>query len=106
MVVQGLRGCTSVIVASRRLVWGSHFWEGESFLSSHTDFRATVRDLLGSGDGTSEMPGLSQFTDSGGRFAPITKRQIYTLTLDMSQDRGIRYTPGKLRKSLPDSRNS
>ena len=72
MVVQGMYGCTSVIVISQGLVWGSHFWEYESFMDGNDVFEATVIDILGPGDGTAAMPGLSQYTDAGGRLAPAT----------------------------------
>lgn len=80
MVVQGMYGCTSVIVVSQGLVWGSHFWEDESFESGYDKFKATVMDVLGPGDGTAGMPGLSQYTHSGGRLAPATDPQVFIIT--------------------------
>lgn len=37
MGVQGLLGCTPVIMVSRRGVWMSHIWEVPSFVSKHPE---------------------------------------------------------------------
>lgn len=96
MAVQGMYGCTSVIVISRRLGWGSHLWEGEGFKSGEANFKATILDVLGPGDGTPEMPGLSQFTGSGGRLAPTTKPQVFIITPGFVSGSGNMFYPQEI----------
>ncbi|RYP70530.1 hypothetical protein DL769_004944 [Monosporascus sp. CRB-8-3] len=56
--VQGLHGCSSVVVVSRRAAWATHFWEGPSFVGlstkEHQDeyFQESVIEGLKKGDGT------------------------------------------------------
>lgn len=59
---------------------GSHFWEDPAFENGPNVFKANVVDLLGPGDGTSEMPGLAQFTGAGGRLCPATNPRAFTAT--------------------------
>lgn len=46
--VQGLEGCTSVLVVSRAGAWASHLWERPSFTSDDAKFQADVLDYLNS----------------------------------------------------------
>lgn len=46
ILVQGLEGCTSVIVVSRKGAWASHFWERPSFTSGDAKFQADVISFL------------------------------------------------------------
>ena len=96
MVVQGMYGCTSVIVVSRGLVWGSHFWEGEAFQSGEDKFKARVINLLGPGDGTPEMPGLTQFTNVGGRLASATNPQVFIVTPGFVSGTGAMFYPDQV----------
>lgn len=97
MVVQGMYGCTSVIVISKELVWGSHFWESEGFKSGEDSFKARVIDVLGPGDGTAEMPGLTQYTDTGGQLAPATNPQVFIITPGFISGSGAMFYPDKVR---------
>lgn len=72
VAVQGLYGCTSVLVVSQQGTWMSHFWEGSSFKSQQA-FQADVLNTICRGDGTNWMPGLTQYTPRGGQFAPLPK---------------------------------
>lgn len=98
MVIQGMYGCTAVIVVSERLVWGSHFWEDEAFKANDEIFQASVLDLLGPGDGTPQMPGLAQFTGTGGRLAPATMPQVFIVTPGFVSGSGAMFYPQKVVK--------
>ena len=100
MVVQGMYGCTSVIVISRGLVWGSHFWEGEGFRSGEDNFRASIINVLGPGDGTPEMPGLSQFTAVDGRLSPATNPRVFIITPGFISTSGAMFYPEKVVEML------
>lgn len=93
MVLQGMYGCTSVIVISKGLVWGSHLWESEGFLSGEDNFKASIINVLGSGDGTPEMPGLSQFTAVGGRLSRATNPQVFIVTPGFVSGSGAMFHP-------------
>ena len=93
MAVQGMYGCTSVIVISKGLVWGSHFWEGEGFKAGENNFKARVIDVLGPGDGTAKMPGLTQFTNPGGRLAPATNPRVFIITPGFVSGSGAMFYP-------------
>ncbi|KAI9841870.1 MAG: hypothetical protein M1837_000340 [Sclerophora amabilis] len=79
MAVRGLYGCTSVVVVSNRGVYMSHFWEVPSF-QDLTRFRADVINNLYNGDGSGEMPGLSQFAGAGGEFDSPQRPAILVVT--------------------------
>lgn len=79
VAVQGLYGCTSVVVVSEQGVWMSHFWEVPSFASQQA-FQKDVLDTICSGDGTDEMPGLKQHTQPGGVFAGSQAPHIMIVT--------------------------
>ncbi len=96
MAVQGMYGCTSVIVISKGLVWGSHLWEGEGFQSGENNFKASIINVLGPGDGTPEMPGLSQFTAVGGRLSPATNPQVFIVTPGFVSGSGAMFYPKKV----------
>ena len=96
MVIQGMYGCTAVFVISDRLVWGSHFWEDEAFKASDAVFKASVLDLLGPGDGTPQMPGLTQFTGGGGRLALATRPKIFIVTPGFVSGSGAMFYPNKI----------
>lgn len=98
MVIQGMYGCTAVIVVSERLVWGSHFWEDEAFKASDDIFQASVIDLLGPGDGTPQMPGLTQFTGAGCRLAPATMPQAFIVTPGFISGSGAMFYPNQVVK--------
>jgi len=68
MAVQGLFGCTTVVVVSRRGVWMSHFWEVPSFLSWER-FQQDIIHYMWYGDDTPEMPGIYQYTNPGKLFS-------------------------------------
>ncbi|KAI1857971.1 hypothetical protein JX265_011001 [Neoarthrinium moseri] len=44
--VQGLYGCTSVVVVSQRGAWASHIWEAPTFTGSIDNFRARGLDYI------------------------------------------------------------
>ena len=96
MVVQGMYGCTSVIVISRGLVWVSHLWEGEGFQSGEDNFKASIINVLGPGDGTPEMPGLSQFIAVGGRLSPATNPEVFIVTPAFVSGSGAMFYPEKV----------
>ncbi len=98
MVVQGMYGCTSVIVISKGLVWGSHLWEGEGFQSGENSFKASIINVLGPGDGTPEMPGLSQFTAVGGRLSLATNPEVFIVTPGFVSGSGAMFYPEKVRE--------
>ena len=98
MVIQGMYGCTAVIVVSERLIWGSHFWEDEAFKASDEIFKAGILDLLGPGVGTSQMPGLTQFTGAGGRFASATMPQVFIVTPGFVSGSGAMFYPNQVVK--------
>ena len=77
VAVAGLYGCASLIVMSTKGVWLSHIWESLAFFEYSSSpavqqayFEASVINVLGPGDGTSELPGLQQFMGEGGAFGP------------------------------------
>ena len=82
LAVQGLFGCTSLIIISTQGVWMSHLWEDPSFavngVVNQANFQAQVLDRLGPGDGTPEFPGLTQYLN--GQFAADTKPVAIIMT--------------------------
>ena len=82
VAVQGLYGCTSLIIVSTQGVWMSHLWENPSFqvggVVNQANFQAHVLDRLGPGDGTAGFPGLNQYLNS--EFAPDTKPVAILMT--------------------------
>ena len=82
VAVQGLYGCTSLIIISTAGVWMSHLWEDPSFapggVVSQTNFQAQVLDRLGPGDGTPDFPGLNQYLNT--EFAADTKPVAIIMT--------------------------
>lgn len=82
VAVQGLYGCTSLIIISTAGVWMSHLWEDPSFtvngVVNQANFQAHVLDRLGPGDGTAGFPGLNQYLNS--EFAPDTKPVAIIMT--------------------------
>lgn len=80
--VQGLYGCTSLILISTQGVWMSHLWESPSFapngVVNQANFQAQVLDRLGPGDGTAEFPGLTQYLAT--QFAADTKPVAIIMT--------------------------
>ena len=93
IAVKGLFGCTSLVVASTKGVWMSHFWEGPSFNCSlllggrpwapalqQIIFQKSVLDYLGPGDGTPEFPGLQQYIGPGKAFGPDTQVEVSIIT--------------------------
>ncbi|KAL5346705.1 hypothetical protein ACLOAV_008412 [Pseudogymnoascus australis] len=77
MSVQGLYGCTSLVVLSQQGVYMSHFWEVPSFRSDK-EFKEQVIDVLGFGDlyfdnpDSFALPPLSLLTAKGGILASAT----------------------------------
>ena len=82
LAVQGLYGCTSLIIISTQGVWMSHLWEDPSFavnnVVNQANFQAQVLDRLGPGDGTPDFPGLTQYLN--GQFAADTKPVAIIMT--------------------------
>ncbi len=80
--VQGLYGCTSLMIISTQGVWMSHLWENPSFqvggVVNQANFQAQILDRLGPGDGTAEFPGLNQYLNT--EFAADTKPVAIILT--------------------------
>ena len=80
--VQGLYGCTSLIIVSTQGVWMSHLWENPSFQTNdvvnQANFQAQVLDRLGPGDGTGDFPGLTQYLTT--QFAADTKPVAIIMT--------------------------
>ncbi|KAI9866718.1 MAG: hypothetical protein M1813_000660 [Trichoglossum hirsutum] len=71
--VEGLHGCTALMVISQMGVYVAHFWERPQF---HADrFETEVIGYLQNGDGP-EMPGLTQFTGANGIFASRYDPQV------------------------------
>lgn len=79
--VEGLQGCTSVIIVSQRGVYLSRFWEVPSF-ASQSDFDRDVLGTIWDGDGTEWMPGLREHIAPGELFHYDTNPYV------------IIYTPG------------
>lgn len=77
--LDGLYGCTSLIVISKQGVWISHLFESPSF-KNQNNFQRQVLDVLGPGDGTPLMPGLTQFLGPGAAFGPGTQPQAHIIT--------------------------
>lgn len=92
VAVQGIYGCTSVIVVSELGVWMSHFWEDPSFLNQQA-FRKDILDTICSGDGTDQMPSLKQYTQPGGLFDKSQSPHILIVT---PRDRQRSMTAGAL----------
>ena len=82
VAVQGLYGCTSLIIISTAGVWMSHLWENPSFqvngVVNQANFQAHILDRLGPGDGTADFPGISQYLN--GEFAADTKPVAIIMT--------------------------
>ena len=82
VAVQGLYGCTSLMIISTQGVWMSHLWEDPSFapndVVSQANFQAQVLDRLGPGDGTPGFPGLTQYLNT--IFAADTKPVAIIMT--------------------------
>ncbi len=82
VAVQGLYGCTSLIIISTAGVWMSHLWEDPSFavngVVNQANFQAQILDRLGPGDGTADFPGLNQYLNS--EFAADTKPVAIIMT--------------------------
>ena len=82
VAVQGLYGCTSLIIVSSQGVWMSHLWENPSFqvggVVNQANFQAHILDRLGPGDGTAEFPGLNQYLNT--EFAADTKPVAIIMT--------------------------
>ncbi|KAE8330015.1 hypothetical protein BDV39DRAFT_213475 [Aspergillus sergii] len=99
LAVQGLYGCTSVVVVSEKGIWMSHMWEnpafgtegpsGELLPSAENTFIADVLNAMEHGN--REMPGLTQFTGNGGAFIAAYKPFAYifypTGTQNLNYDR-------------------
>ncbi|MCJ1414891.1 hypothetical protein MMC32_001220 [Xylographa parallela] len=90
MVVQNLYGCTSVVVVSERAVWMAHFWEGPSFTNGQQQFETEVLNTMVDGDGTSEMPGIKQYTTPNNLFG----NDAYPQTLVITPRNRNSQTPG------------
>lgn len=81
--VHGLYGCTSVVVVSQAGMWISHFWEIPSFRATEATWRQprTAPDIANFNDdvidqmqnGGDDIPGLRQFTATGGPFAAVQR---------------------------------
>lgn len=82
LAVQGLYGCTSLIIVSTQGVWMSHLWENPSFqvggVVNQANFQAHVLNRLGPGDGTAGFPGLTQYLNT--QFAADTKPVAIIMT--------------------------
>lgn len=82
VAVQGLYGCTSLIIVSTQGVWMSHLWENPSFQTggvvNQANFQAQVLNRLGPGDGTAGFPGIAQYLTSN--FAADTKPVAIIMT--------------------------
>lgn len=82
VAVQGLYGCTSLIIISTQGVWLSHLWENPSFqvggVVNQANFQAQVLNRLGPGDGTTGFPGITQYLNS--EFAADTKPVAIIMT--------------------------
>lgn len=82
VAVQGLYGCTSLIIVSTAGVWMSHLWENPSFqvggVVNQANFQAHILDRLGPGDGTADFPGLNQYLNTA--FAADTKPVAIIMT--------------------------
>lgn len=89
LAVDGLYGCTSVVVISTQGVWISHFWEGDSFVPDR--FQKDVLDAMDGGDGTPDMPGIRQYTGFRGQFnqAEVPRTIIITPRMRASQTPGV-----------------
>lgn len=107
LAVAGLFGCTSLIVASTKGVWMSHFWEGPSFNATFRRpgitsaqqqyvFQRTVMDYLGPGDGTPDFPGLLQYIGPGKEFGPETHVRAAIITPTSRQDPNEILYPGMI----------
>lgn len=79
VAVAGLYGCTSLVIVSTQGVWMSHFFEVPSF-QNQENFKTQVLDVLGPGDGTSNMPGLNQYLGEGKAFGPNTNPRAFIIT--------------------------
>lgn len=89
--VQGLYGCTSVIIVSTEAVYVTHFWEVPAFLVAASNpftggqptdqdtFNTEVIDKLRTGSGT-DIAGLVGLTGSTQPFAPDTAPEIVIMT--------------------------
>lgn len=121
--VHGLYGCTSVVVVSQQAVWLSHFWEIPSFRATAANwgqpataedtanFQQDVINALQNGDGTADMPGLTQFTGAGGQFnsaqrpvwAIITPRANSGVAGEYRYDPEVTQIQGVLRNLFPNA---
>ncbi|KAB8218768.1 hypothetical protein BDV33DRAFT_192562 [Aspergillus novoparasiticus] len=117
LAVQGLYGCTSVVVVSEKGIWMSHMWENPAF-----GMEGPSRELLPSAEntfipdvlnameyGNQEIPGLIQFTGNGGAFVAAYKPFAYifypTGTQNLNYDRAytarINQISQKLQRLIP-----
>lgn len=82
VAVQGMFGCTSLIIISTAGVWMSHFWADPSFevngVINQANFQAHILNRLGPGDGTNQFPGLTQYLNN--EFAADTKPVAIIMT--------------------------
>lgn len=85
MAVQGLYGCTSVVVVSEKAVYMSHFWEVPGFsqgdwgIGSQQRFEEEVLNPLENGDGGSAIPGLRQYAGNNGAFSSQYRPAAYII---------------------------
>jgi len=85
MAVQGLYGCTSVVVVSEKAVYMSHFWEVPGFsqgdwgIGSQQIFEQEVLTPLEHGDGGSSITGLRQYAGNNGAFSSQYRPAAYII---------------------------
>lgn len=89
MLVEGLRGCTSIMVVSRKGAWSSHLWESPAFTT--TRFQQDVIDYMRDGrpNGEANTEPLGSLVDQGVFGDDTTKIFIMTpatLSLDMDEN--------------------
>lgn len=79
VAVQGLYGCTSVVVVSETGIWMSHLFEGPSF-ESQQNFQRDVLGPICTGDGTHWIPGIAQYTQPRGPFSYPQMPRVLIIT--------------------------
>ena len=82
LYVDGLVGCTSVVIISEMGVWFSHHWEQEQFLASDATFQTEVLGTIENGDPASlvAMPGAFPLANGDGILNPKYNVQIFIST--------------------------
>jgi hypothetical protein len=101
--VQGLWGCTSIIVLTETAIYTSHFWEG-AFRDTNR-FQNEVMNMLGPGNPAQNMAGLQGVFDFTNPADDWMEIWIITPTLFLSPDPTILQYPDEIDQIEAQIRN-